>query len=450
MPTWENDGSECWTQRKEILSDFNTADSPDARSRLWIWAERARDHLKSAPGAVEPHSVVTLMPPPQETRQLSPEEASRAAERAGEENSLFHNTYYATRRVWTSLQSVERQCRQLAAETAMEPGSVRISLPTNATDATDRQRPDHVLCGEEFATFKSNAVTKAISDLAAMSVELVGHMSAVEPGLGRAELVADGFRKIDDPPLVLGAQAGRTVIRLVHDTTFGVLFNLCSGIDHPTWHLSPGALPPPDLTAYLRTGLARRCANTFDPYWLDPLKLSDAVFSEWRVRLEREGARVTEHALQAMETARAAAIAARKAIASAPQEGLRPATQLSERPTQDALATTPTSATSTSKKVGKKRGHHNNRGIADKKQASSDVREPLGHSAAAVYEELLKLPVHRGLTGPDLLDALSKRDPPVLIDQSTLTSRLVPELRPYGIENKPRVGYYIRSDARPN
>jgi len=72
----------------------------------------------------------------------------------------------------------------------------------------------------------------------------------------------------------------------------------------------------------------------------------------------------------------------------------------------------------------------------------------LSPAAAAVLEILLELPSYRGLTGPKILDALSARNPPIHIDQSTLTTRVIPELKAYGIENQRRIGYRIPNDAR--
>ncbi len=71
----------------------------------------------------------------------------------------------------------------------------------------------------------------------------------------------------------------------------------------------------------------------------------------------------------------------------------------------------------------------------------------LSPKASAVYEILLAQPTHRGLTGPMILDALQKTN--LYIDESALTSRYIPELKPYGIENAPRKGYRIPADKRP-
>ncbi len=51
------------------------------------------------------------------------------------------------------------------------------------------------------------------------------------------------------------------------------------------------------------------------------------------------------------------------------------------------------------------------------------------------------------MTGPEILDALVEQD--VIIDQSTLTQKIIPELKPYGLRNKPRVGYHIPAAERP-
>lgn len=67
--------------------------------------------------------------------------------------------------------------------------------------------------------------------------------------------------------------------------------------------------------------------------------------------------------------------------------------------------------------------------------------KPLSEKAAAVLELLKTAPEHRGMTGPKILEALDKKN--ILIDQSTLTKNIIPELKPYGVKNRPRIGYYI-------
>lgn len=73
--------------------------------------------------------------------------------------------------------------------------------------------------------------------------------------------------------------------------------------------------------------------------------------------------------------------------------------------------------------------------------------EPLTPSARAVLELLGELPPNAALTGPEILTALDNKKPPILLDQSTLTSRIIPALKPHGVKNKPRVGYYLDRHA---
>lgn len=74
---------------------------------------------------------------------------------------------------------------------------------------------------------------------------------------------------------------------------------------------------------------------------------------------------------------------------------------------------------------------------------------PLSPVAASVYELLLEIPPYCAATGRKIVDELNRRDPQLLIDESTFRSRIVRELRPYGLENLPRIGYRIRPDKRP-
>lgn len=69
-------------------------------------------------------------------------------------------------------------------------------------------------------------------------------------------------------------------------------------------------------------------------------------------------------------------------------------------------------------------------------------------NAAAVYEMLCALPPHRAMLGREIVDALNAEHG-TLIDESTLTRRIIPALKPYGIENKRRVGYRITPGKRP-
>jgi len=81
-------------------------------------------------------------------------------------------------------------------------------------------------------------------------------------------------------------------------------------------------------------------------------------------------------------------------------------------------------------------------------KADAKTKPMLSKNASLVYELLLGLPVHRGMTGTEICNALMN-DQHVNMDESTLRKNIVPALEPYGIEHVPRIGYRIRPDKRP-
>lgn len=85
--------------------------------------------------------------------------------------------------------------------------------------------------------------------------------------------------------------------------------------------------------------------------------------------------------------------------------------------------------------------------IEQRAESPSDL-PILSETAAKTRELLLEQPDDRGLTAPKIVDALAKRD--VYTDDSTLRTRYLPELKPYGLEHKKRIGYRIRPSARPS
>jgi hypothetical protein len=85
---------------------------------------------------------------------------------------------------------------------------------------------------------------------------------------------------------------------------------------------------------------------------------------------------------------------------------------------------------------------------AANKTAGQACLPTLSANAAAVYEILLALPDYRGLQGPKIVQRL-KAERGISISEEGLRSRLIPELKPYGIENTPRIGYRISPDHRP-
>ncbi|QDV90619.1 hypothetical protein RAS2_16990 [Phycisphaerae bacterium RAS2] len=71
----------------------------------------------------------------------------------------------------------------------------------------------------------------------------------------------------------------------------------------------------------------------------------------------------------------------------------------------------------------------------------SECLPGLSVNAAEVYELLIELPLYRCLTGPEIVEKL--REKRIYISEESLRSRIIAELKPYGIENAPRKGYRI-------
>jgi hypothetical protein len=68
-------------------------------------------------------------------------------------------------------------------------------------------------------------------------------------------------------------------------------------------------------------------------------------------------------------------------------------------------------------------------------------RPPLADDAKAVLEILEALPERDGLQGKELLIKVEK-EKNVVIRHDELTKRIIPKLRPYGVDNEPGAGYY--------
>ena len=79
------------------------------------------------------------------------------------------------------------------------------------------------------------------------------------------------------------------------------------------------------------------------------------------------------------------------------------------------------------------------------------IRPPLTTGARAVLEVLQGLKETEAMTGKKILDALANKNEPIYIDQSTLTTRIIPALKAYGVQNKKRLGYFVRplTPAKP-
>ena len=62
----------------------------------------------------------------------------------------------------------------------------------------------------------------------------------------------------------------------------------------------------------------------------------------------------------------------------------------------------------------------------------------------AVFGLLMALPEGKGLSGKEIRTALKNRRPPIILSQSALTSRVIPNLRERGVHNRKGIGYYIK------
>lgn len=71
--------------------------------------------------------------------------------------------------------------------------------------------------------------------------------------------------------------------------------------------------------------------------------------------------------------------------------------------------------------------------------------KPLSKNAEIVYNILTALPSHKALTAPEILDEVANRHKKYW-DEKELYDRIFPQLKPWGLTNKPRVGYRIEKE----
>lgn len=71
---------------------------------------------------------------------------------------------------------------------------------------------------------------------------------------------------------------------------------------------------------------------------------------------------------------------------------------------------------------------------------------PLTEPEQAVLDVIRTQPPGQGITGIQIIDTLRMRNPPVKIEQSTLTRHFIPKLKQgYGVRNRRSAGYYVES-----
>lgn len=68
--------------------------------------------------------------------------------------------------------------------------------------------------------------------------------------------------------------------------------------------------------------------------------------------------------------------------------------------------------------------------------------EPLSKNAQIVYEILVELPPQKALTASEILDKVADKHKKYW-DEKELYNRVFPQLKEWGLKNKPRIGYWI-------
>jgi hypothetical protein len=70
-------------------------------------------------------------------------------------------------------------------------------------------------------------------------------------------------------------------------------------------------------------------------------------------------------------------------------------------------------------------------------------KPPLGEIAGLIYEKLQTLPEHKAMTVPEISEWLVK-EKRIILDDTTIRTKHLPQLEPYGLYRKKRIGYCIR------
>lgn len=76
---------------------------------------------------------------------------------------------------------------------------------------------------------------------------------------------------------------------------------------------------------------------------------------------------------------------------------------------------------------------------------TAKLHDPLPKAPRLLYEKLKSLKPHEAMTTDEILDWLSNKHEKH-ISESTLYKTYLKPLKPYGLKNKPKTGYYIRED----
>ena len=77
------------------------------------------------------------------------------------------------------------------------------------------------------------------------------------------------------------------------------------------------------------------------------------------------------------------------------------------------------------------------------KKAKKVIKQPLGEIATLIYEKLKTLPEHKAMNLPMIAQWLNDEHE-INIDESTIRTNHIPQLQPYGLYHKKRIGYCLR------
>jgi len=72
-----------------------------------------------------------------------------------------------------------------------------------------------------------------------------------------------------------------------------------------------------------------------------------------------------------------------------------------------------------------------------------DIKPPLGEIATLIYEKLKTLPEHKAMNLPQIAQWLNDKHE-INIDENTIRTNHIPQLQPYGLYHKKRIGYCLR------
>lgn len=83
------------------------------------------------------------------------------------------------------------------------------------------------------------------------------------------------------------------------------------------------------------------------------------------------------------------------------------------------------------------------RKVVKDEKVTSNIKPPLGEIATLIYEKLKTLPEHKAMTLPVIAQWLNDEHR-INLDDTTIRTNHMPQLKPYGLYHKKRIGYCLR------